>query len=158
VNIRNISDYIADDIERLGELFNVYRTLGEKDSQKTRDLLHSYMAGVRRHIQWEEKILFPLLEARLGLENRGPAGRLREEHREIESLVRAIHDRVIKKRLEARDEEADLIAIMDAHNESARAGLYSMLDQSLNDAEKLKAYKSMKEAPLPSGNPCCEQA
>lgn len=156
MSLRKISEYVADDNTRLSELFKVYRSMPSGAAGKKTDLLHAYMAGLRRHVEWEEKILFPLLEQRLGFEGRGPTAGLREEHRRIESLIESIHGNVVRNNRPANDAEASLARILNDHNETARAGLYSMLDSSLDEIEKFNTYKRMKETPLPKGNPCCD--
>ena len=157
MNIRDISEYMSDENNRLQGLFSVFQTIKAEDHQKSINLLHAVMAGLRRHIEWEESILVPILEDRLGMKDRGPSARLQEEHRKLETLIQSVHDCITENKSERDRIAKDLIQSLDAHNQNAKDSLYSMLDHSLNEPEKLRVYQKMKRVPLPKDNPCCEK-
>ena len=157
MSIRDISEYMSDEHNRLQGMFSMFRTIKAEDHQKSTDLLHAIMAGLRRYIEWEESILIPILEDRLGMKDRGPSAVLQEEHRKLEILMQSVHDCVTDNQSERDRIAKDLIQSLDAHNQNAKDSLYSMLDHSLNESEKLQVYQKMKGVPLSKDNSCCEK-
>lgn len=152
---RDIRDYISDDNDRLDGIFRVFRDFKGGKAKTTRDLLHALMAGIDRHIQWEEKILFPILENRMGLSDRGPTSAMREEHRKMEGLLKEIHEQVLKNGTAAADPERELIGLLGRHHQKGEETFYPMLDHSLSETEKMEAYTRMKTIVLEKENRCC---
>jgi len=157
MSIRDISEYMSDENNRLQGMFSMFQTIKAENHQKSIDLLHAVMAGLRRYIEWEESILVPILEDRLGMKDRGPSARLQEEYRKLETLMQSVHDCGTDNQSERDRISKDLIQSLNAHHQNAKDSLYSMLDHSLNESEKLQVYQKMKGIPLPKDNPCCEK-
>ena len=148
MEIRDIKDYMADDNNRLEGLLGVFRQIKGKDSKKVADLFETIYAGLNRHILWEEKILFPLIEDRLGMGNMGRTDEMREDHRKIKEILRSIDEKTSRD-LPIPDElDLGLINILTTHNQKEKETVYPILDNTLNESEKLKAYQKMKTVPL----------
>jgi len=158
VTPKNIKEYISDDNDRLDGIFRVFRDFRRGNAKTGKDLLHALMAGINRHIQWEEKILFPLLENRMGLSDRGPTPSMREEHRELEAVLNGLHDEVLGNRSASGDIERELVDLLARHHRKGDDHFYPMLDHSLSDDEKMAAYHQMKSIPLEKINRCCGQS
>ena len=146
--IRNINDYMSDENERIEGLFKALVSLKGKSPQKVNDLFKAFMAGLSRHILWEEKILFPLIENRLGMEDRGPTSAMREDHRSMEELLQSLREKISGNQHIPDNLEHGLSVMLAAHHQKGREALYPMLDNILDDSEKQKVYQKMKEIPL----------
>ena len=91
--------------------------------------------GLRRHIGFEEEILFPGFEAGTGMSPQaGPTAVMRIEHREIERLLEAIRGALagIADPLPLRTE---LHRVLAAHNMKEEQVLYPMTDRALGPEE-----------------------
>jgi hemerythrin-like domain-containing protein len=152
---RDIRDYISDDNDRIDGIFRVFRDFSGGNAKTSRDLLHALMAGIERHIQWEERILFPLFEMRLGMEDRGPTAGMREDHRRMKELLGSLHRLVLNNQSGAGDFDRELAELLAGHQRRGEESFYPMLDHSLSDDEKLEAYTKMKSIGLEKVNRCC---
>jgi regulator of cell morphogenesis and NO signaling len=155
VTPRDIRDYISDDNDRLDGVFKVFRDFGGANAKTARDLLHVLMAGIDRHIRWEEDILFPLFENRLGMEDRGPTAAMRDDHRKMKEVLQSLHGLVIQNGTDDGDLDRELAELLAGHQRRGEESFYPMLDHSLSDAEKLDAYTRMKSIGLEKVNRCC---
>jgi len=96
--------------------------------------------GLRRYIDLEEAVLFPLLEAQTGMNGDGAIGAMRSEHREIERLV----DQLDKLRftrdcatiLQTFDQPVEPMALFRSHQRKEEAVLYPLMDRVFSHAEE----------------------
>ena len=146
--IRNFKDYMTDDNERLENLFRIFQSIKGKEPIKARDLLRTFSAGFKRHIVWEEKILFPLIENRLGLGDRGPTLGLREEHREMERILESLQEKAEKNHDIPEEMDKAFMAVLAGHHQTGAETFYPILDNALSEPEKVQTYQKMKEASL----------
>jgi hemerythrin-like domain-containing protein len=89
---REVLEALAWDHDRLDAIeAEAFHALEAGDLTTAFDLYARFAAGLRRHIGFEEEILFPEFEAASGMpSNAGPTAVMRAEHREIETLLEAI--------------------------------------------------------------------
>src|SRR5262245_20133412 len=86
--LREVTEALAWDHDRLDALEELaFARLAVGDEPGARELWAEFAVGLRRHIRFEEAVLFPEFEARCGT---GPTGVMRFEHRRIEALIEAI--------------------------------------------------------------------
>ena len=69
-----ITDYYAKDHDRLDGLFKSYQQFKRSDFPKAKEAFVGFKFGLQRHIIWEEDILFPLFEKKMGLTNQPQGG------------------------------------------------------------------------------------
>jgi len=101
--------------------------------------LEELSLGLRRYIDIEEAVLFPLLEAETGMDSDGTIGAMRSEHREIERVA----DQLDKLRLtrdcatilQTFDQPVEPMALFRSHYRKEEAVLYPLMDMVFGHAE-----------------------
>jgi regulator of cell morphogenesis and NO signaling len=155
--MRKLNNYMADDHDRLRGIFKSFQAMKQKDIHKYNELLHIFKVGLERRIVWEEEILFPLFEDRMGKDNGDPTSDMRAEHRRIRTVLEAIHDKIIRSDTTTDDLEKDMIDALSAHIKNEADHLYSSIDNFLSEKERIETYGKMKRMPPEKYNkPCCK--
>ena len=154
--MRKLIDYMSDDHKRLDGIFKVFRQMKTQDAKKAMELLHAFKAGLKRHILWEEEILFPLVEGRIGAMNGEATSAMREEHRDIQNLLEVLHDKMVHNDSATDGPERVLVDALTAHGEKEKNGLYPMIDDSIDERRRVEIYKGMKDLSPERYNRCCE--
>jgi iron-sulfur cluster repair protein YtfE (RIC family) len=139
-----IKTFMAADHQRLDGMLMEFQRLKEIDQVQARKLFHEFKVGIDRHLAWEEKILFPMIESRTGLNMPGPATITRAAHQEIKKLLEEIYDQVIKKEVWAEALEGRLVEMLLSHGEEEKRILYPWIEQSLGEAEREEALDRME--------------
>ena len=88
---RTVTDYLQTDHRRLdGILERFQEEVNEnKWAEASRDF-REFSLGLKRHINAEEEILFPLFEEKTGMHDAGPTAVMRMEHKDIKELKQAL--------------------------------------------------------------------
>jgi uncharacterized protein (DUF2249 family)/hemerythrin-like domain-containing protein len=95
-----------------------------------------FTLGLRRHIRFEEEILFPAFEEGLGMPaGNGPTGVMRGEHREIERLIDLI-GRALAGDGTPLPLRSDLHRLLGEHNAKEEQVLYPGTDRRLGPEER----------------------
>lgn len=147
-----ILSVLSQDHDRLDAIFELYQRAEELERAKRHFKI--FWKGLRRHIVWEEEILFPIFEEKRGT-TMGPTEVMRVEHREIQRLLQLLHEK-LKHGEERKKEEGALLSLLSAHNEKEEHVLYPLLDQMLNDAERKSALEKIRDLPEEKLEHCCE--
>jgi hemerythrin-like domain-containing protein/uncharacterized protein (DUF2249 family) len=136
-SLRGLSEAMGWDHARLAGLDA--EATGAWDAGDTRRgaALHARFAGgLRRHIRFEDSILFPLFERVSGMPpDRGPTAVMRVEHRAIEGLLGDIEEAVRRGIRPHADTRRDLHAILHNHDAKEEGVLYPLLDRHLREDE-----------------------
>ena len=84
-SLREVNEALSWDHDRLDDLESrAFKARERGDFSEAKALYAVFAFGLRRHIRFEEEILFPEFESRLGLSSAmGPSAVMRDEHREI---------------------------------------------------------------------------
>lgn len=135
----NISEFMEKDHDRLDGIYQTFRE-ARSDQTKARSLFNEFMAGLKRHIAWEEEILFPLFENKTGMRDAGPTAVMKTEHREIEKLLQRILDAIME---ETSPLENSLLDVLSNHNQKEETILYPWMDNFLDEKEKENAFGRM---------------
>lgn len=149
-----LTSYFEADHERLDSLFQSYRRMRSKDAAEAKPYFREFFKGLKRHIVWEEDVLFPFLEKGTGV-TAGPTEVMRQEHREIGALLRRIHDKVRQGDTLDNEDEDTLIDILTAHNQKEEDLLYPAIDQILKEGEAAKIFLAMECIPAERFASCC---
>lgn len=135
---REVTEALAWDHDRLDALEQrafAQRAAGDHAGAATTYL--EFAHGLRRHIGFEERILFPEFEARAGLpSDAGPTAVMRFEHREIESLLARIAARIGDAGAPVEGARAELHRILGDHNLKEERVVYPGTDRLLSDGER----------------------
>jgi uncharacterized protein (DUF2249 family) len=131
--IREINEALSWDHDRLDALeAEAFRKRAEGDLQSAREIYAGFAAGLRRHIAFEEQILFPAFEATSGMPPAaGPTAVMRAEHREIEDLIGRIEAGIGEKDAPVEELRRSLHAVLGEHNFKEEEVLYPASDQLL---------------------------
>lgn len=131
--MQSVAGFLGADHDRLDALLADAADGGGSAEDRRADAIREFISGLRRHIAWEEEILFPAFEARTGMADAGPTAVMRMEHERIEQLLAALEIRADAGDLDGLI--ADLVAILGAHNGKEEMILYPWIDRELAPAE-----------------------
>jgi len=103
-------------------------------------------AGMRRHLQMEEEVLFPAFDSRSGMGGGGPTAMMRMEHQQMRGLLDQIGEAMAAgDAQEAMDIGDTLLMLIQQHNVKEEGMLYPMAENMLAGewaglAAKLEKY------------------
>jgi len=145
-----ISDFLNADHRRLDAIWVECReAIAAGDTDTLRACFAQFASGLRRHIVWEDTILFPAFEEQTGMRDSGPTAVMRSEHREIEGFLERIErlaasgaaDRL---KGEGAPLQAGLSDVLHAHNVKEENILYPMSDQMMRGERAAALVARMK--------------
>jgi uncharacterized protein (DUF2249 family) len=135
---REVTEALAWDHDRLEDLEK--KAFDERAAGRYPEAALAYgefSRGLRRHIGFEEEILFPEFEQRAGMPpDAGPTAVMRAEHREIESLLEEIAGAIGDPSADADSPRRRLHEVLGAHNVKEERVLYPGTDRLLSEAER----------------------
>ena len=144
---KTIAAFFEQDHDRLDELFKTFQQLKRSDAGKAKDAFKEFKFGLQRHIVWEEDLLFSLWEKKTGMTDSGPTPAMRNEHRQIEQQLEAIHQKVTDQNPDSDREEQSLLDLLGAHNRKEERALYPAIDQVTSAEERETVFQGMKNIP-----------
>ena len=150
-----IFDFFAADHDRLDTYLSEFKRLKGSDFPAAKNYFRSFLKGLKRHIVWEEDVLFPVFEKKLGMANHGPTAVMREEHRRIGAWLDCIHEKVRKADPLTDSEEEQLLEILGAHNQKEEKVLYPAIDQLISKQEAAEIFRAMEAIPAERYETCC---
>lgn len=142
MNSASINDHYTHDHDRLDELFHQFQKLKSSDRATATRHFHEFKSGLEQHIVWEEEILFPSFEAKIGLPG-GPTEVMRWEHNEIRKYLDAIAEKLARADADTEVEEMGLQAVLCPHNHKEENILYPMIDQVTGAEERAAIFTRM---------------
>jgi len=151
---KTITSYFEADHDRLDSLFKAYSEKKREDVKLAKPYFREFLKGLRRHIVWEEEVLFPFFEKATGMTS-GPTEVMRQEHRVIGPIMDRIHDKVRQANADTDAEEAELLAVLTAHNDKEENILYPAIDQHAGQAFAATLFLAMEELPAERFQSCC---
>jgi uncharacterized protein (DUF2249 family)/hemerythrin-like domain-containing protein len=134
---RKVHEALAWDHDRLEAILGgVFDARSGADFARAGALFAEFSLGLRRHIRFEEQILFPAFEAHAGLpRHAGPTGVMCAEHREIEALLEGLDEVAGLPGQAAEILREDLVRILGWHNQREENVLYPGIDRLLTEVE-----------------------
>ena len=154
---KTIAAFFEQDHDRLDELFKTFQQLKRSDAGKAKDAFKEFKFGLQRHIVWEEDLLFSLWEMKTGMTDSGPTPAMRNEHRQIEQQLEAIHQKVTDQNPDSDQEEQALLDLLGSHNRKEERALYPAIDQVTSAEERETVFRNMKNIPEERYKLCCGQ-
>ena len=135
--LRGVAEALGWDHDRLDGLDQAAADAWENgDPRLGPRLLLRFAFGLRRHIRFEESVLFPEFERLAGMTpDRGPTSVMRLEHRAIEPMLQEMADAAARGERPAGATRAELRALLHEHNVKEEKVLYPMLDRGLGAGE-----------------------
>lgn len=137
-SLRTVNDALSWDHDRLDALeagaFKA-RDVGEFDQAKA--FCSAFAFGLRRHIRFEEELLFPEFEAKAGFSPAmGPTAVMRDEHREILQILERIEEAIGEKGSQVDSLRRGLHTVLGNHNLKEENIVYPGTDQALTPVER----------------------
>jgi iron-sulfur cluster repair protein YtfE (RIC family) len=137
----SVTDLLGEDHRRLDALLAAAKqALHAGDAERGRAQFSAFRAGLERHIEAEEEVLFPAFERLTGAAGAGPTHVMRTEHRELRKLMAEI-DAALEGGAGAGRAAplAALTALVYAHNGKEERILYPATDHAARAADELDA-------------------
>ncbi len=154
--METITKYMEDDHDRLDQIFKEFKDAKTRDKERARQLFHNFRIGLRRHIAWEEDILFPIFEERTGMRDSGPTAVMRIEHQQIKEFLDKIHASISQGNFQTETFEEGLIEVLSAHNDKEESILYPAIDEAISISNELaRVFKRMEAVPESQYHDCC---
>jgi len=150
-----IKSYFEADHDRLDLVFRRFQGLKRESYPDAKPYFKVFFKGLKRHIVWEEDVLFPIFEQKMGLKDEGPTFVMRQEHRRIGEFLNRIHEKVRQADVSSDDDEEMLIEVLEAHNFKEEQVLYPALDQMLTEDETAQIFMQMEMIPAERYETCC---
>jgi hemerythrin-like domain-containing protein len=144
-SLESITIYVKADHRRLDALLHAVCADVEAGRLRSAQLAYeAFDSGLARHIRFEEQLLFPLFEARVGIVG-GPTATLRQEHRQIEHAAALMRDALDRSDAQAfRDGCAFLRALLPQHDSKEEHVLFPTTDRALSDAERAAVLRRLR--------------
>ncbi len=154
---RTISAFYEQDHDRLDELFKTFQKMKRSDFTKAKEAFKAFKFGLQRHIVWEEGVLFPLWEEKIGMSEGGPTFVMRAEHRQIGQQLEAVHGKVADQNPDSDQDEQILLELLGSHNMKEERVLYPAIDQLTSAEERETVFRNMNDIPEERYKLCCGQ-
>lgn len=134
---REVNEALAWDHDRLDALEQrTFELVAAQDLAGACAAWAEFVFGLKRHIRFEEELLFPAFERACGVPpERGPTAVMRLEHRDIEALIDAIGE-ALEDGFGAPSLRASLHDVLGQHNEKEEHVLYPATDRALSAEER----------------------
>lgn len=150
--LRGVSEALGWDHDRLDGLDRDATEAWDTGATRDGARLHGrFVQGLRRHIRFEDTVLFPEFERVSGMPpDRGPTAVMRVEHRAIESILEEVREAASRGVRPAQVALENLRLVLLQHNVKEEKVLYPMLDRALAEDEADAAvfrFQSMDPAP-----------
>lgn len=136
----SIQSFFGADHDRLRRLFTEFDRRKRTDPAAAAGFLRDFACGLRRHIRWEEEILFPIFEAKSAIRNGGPTHVMRLEHVEIRGFLAEIEEAVAHGR-EPGEAQVRLSELLAAHDGKEEGVLYPSIDMLVSAVELSEIFR-----------------
>lgn len=136
--LREVAEALEWDHERLDELERrAFAARAAGDTELAVRLFEDFGRGLRRHIAFEEQLLFPTFEkgSELPAES-GPTRVMRQEHREIQRLLTELEERFGSRTCSLDGARAVFHEILRDHNRKDELVLYPLTDRFLTPDQR----------------------
>jgi uncharacterized protein (DUF2249 family)/hemerythrin superfamily protein len=133
-SLRGVTEALSWDHDRLDEIEKrAFEAFGGGDTAGAISAWKEFVHGLKRHIRFEEEILFPAFEEKTGVPPAaGPTAVMRVEHRQIQGLLDAIAA-ALEGATDALPLRARLHRVLGDHNMKEERVLYPATDQTLDE-------------------------
>ena len=146
-SLRGVNEALSWDHDRLDALeARAFAARATGDLDEAKAIYAVFAHGLRRHIRFEEEILFPEFETRAGFSPEvGPTAVMRDEHREILRCLDRIEAGIGEKDGSVDSSRHSLHAVLGNHNLKEENIVYPLTDQALS-AEERDAHVARMQA------------
>lgn len=133
------------DHNKLNDLFNTYYNLKENNQAGAKKAFDKFAGTLHSHMLWEEKILFPMLEKKLGGYYLEVVGTIKEEHFQLLDYLKILHEKLQKGDKETENDEQNLMTTLLKHENKEEKILHPEIIKHFSEDEIKKALNLMNE-------------
>lgn len=142
-----ISRYFSANQQRLELLYIAFRKHKTRDPMKARHLFSLFWAGLEQHINWNQKLLLPVLHAQADPELKNMIDKATEEQQQLLSQVKWLSELTLNQ-LESHGDEQRLEYQLSDHFENQEFTLYVACDR-LFDTDTVTSLLEQLSATTP---------
>lgn len=139
-----ITRYFAADHDRLDSILEACEKEMISGGSHALDYFLTFRNGLKKHIEWEEHILFPLFENKSNFFNMGPTQVMRFEHQKIINIMTQM-EMILANKKSDPDLFLDLKTILHTHNTKEENILYPSIDEKITQSETADIFSAMEE-------------
>ncbi len=142
---KSLAQFFSDDHDRIDILFKRFRALKVTTWNEAIASFGEFRGNLLLHIQWEEEILFPLFEEKMGTRGNGPTSVMRAEHTLIKKYLERVAQKISIHDQETEEEEKLLLKILFLHNLREEQVLYPAIDRETGEAERAEVFGALEK-------------
>jgi regulator of cell morphogenesis and NO signaling len=140
-----LSKHFEEDHKRLTNLLRQYQLFKGVDYPRAKENFEAFQFGLRRHMAWEEDVLFPLFEKKTGIELGGATSTLKLHHKNIRFHLQCLQRKIAANNRDTEDEELLLLDLLEIHDRMEESVLYPAMDQLVTDVENDAALNAIRD-------------
>lgn len=130
-----IQESMCETHERLEQQLINYRRLRPSNVAEAKAAFFAYYDRLKKHIAWEEDVLFPVFLKKAQWHDSGPIDMMRYEHRQIVAVLDIIYDKLMRNDLNVADDERKLEITLSLHTGKEEHILYPIIERLLTEEE-----------------------
>ena len=144
--MKDVLKIMDQDHEELAVLFIQFLVYLNSSSEKSKTIFDQLKKNLYRHFQWEEKILFPLLEEQGGPPASDITFVIKNEHIQIKTMFIGKIEHLLKEKnySEILNLTVGLEEMLTMHRKYENDIFYPWFDESLDEVEKKKVLELLK--------------
>ena|SRR3989338_380923 len=141
--MQTIFDFMSKDHDRLDGIFKEFQKASHSGPAEAKKLFSEFSFGLKRHIVWEEEVLFPIFEEHTEMKDGGPTEAMRFDHVQIKDFIEEIESKTSAGQ-DSTGAEQKLLAVLSDHNMKEEHILYPWIDKTLNETELSCIFEKIK--------------
>ncbi|WP_448565936.1 hemerythrin domain-containing protein [Thalassotalea ganghwensis] len=139
-----INQFFSTDHRRLDCLFLAFKSDLPKITEPNINFFNLFKKDLKKHIAWEEKVLFPYIESILPMAA-GPINVMCSEHELIINLLSSIDRKLKHGDTGQLPEVVELERLLSNHNMKEEHVLYPLIDENIDQRSLAKVFSDLPE-------------
>jgi len=146
MNKRLLADFFREDHDRLERMFDEFCAARSLGLAAARSRFREFEVATRRHLEWEDNLLFPVYEARAGFPGHREINDMWDEHDHLQELIASIRQKLANQDLALEPEVTQLTDLMEMHHTKEEVVVYGLIDDTITDADRDKLFAQLDES------------
>lgn len=138
------SELLSSDHRELDLRFEEFKAVPASDTDQRRERFDRFATELRRHIEVEERVLFPLF-GEGEPSRRALVERMLDEHRRIEEVLGRIRRRLDEAESSTEELELELLNVLWAHNALEEGAVYPWFDTHLSSELSRSVQRELRD-------------
>lgn len=131
------------DHNKLNDLFNTYSNLKDKNQGGYKEAFQVFANTLHSHMLWEEKVLFPILERKLGAHYIEITKDIKEDHVQLLNYLKLINKKIQNDETNTEGDEHKLMTLLLKHETKEEKILHPEIIKHLSQEEIKGALEEM---------------